>query len=96
MEEIPIAEEHNEADADAAIDEQQETSPKKKAEDRKKSFIEKKSRSSLEWLVDLSKRFVQDKAQNELMRMRKMSEQTTNMEVRKFRLPNLRQGSITD
>ena len=56
----------------------------------------KKSRSSLEWLVDLSKRFVKDKAQNELMRMRKMSENTTNMEVRKFRLPNLRQGSITD
>ena len=30
------------------------------------------------------------------MRKRKMSEHTTNMEVRKFRLPNLRQGSITD
>ena len=69
---------------------------KKVSEDRKKSFIQKKSRSSLEWLVDLSKRFVQDKAQNELMRMRKMSEHTTNMEVRKFRLPNLRQGSVTD
>ena len=103
MEEIPIAEENTDADADAIADEQKETlTPDKSepilkgSEDRRKTFIQKKSRSSLEWLVDLSKRFVQDKAQNEIMRIRKMSEQTANMEVRKFRLPNLRQGSVTD